>query len=128
MVVGRNFWMASVEVKTGITCLHRIYITNSGLLNSSAVTCALQMIRSDFKRVYVWVLFFLYRNRFVIVNSRFRKRLQKRSRGNQLIHRRLTRTKSTCSGSDPESQAGGYAGWCFGVEIRTSYRQEDESG
>ena len=42
----------------------------------------------------------------VIVNSRFLERPQKRSRGNQLIHRRLTKTKSLDSGQDPESQAG----------------------
>ena len=42
----------------------------------------------------------------VIVNSRFLERPQKRSRGNQLIHRRLTRTKSIGSGQNPESQAG----------------------
>src|SRR6218665_883012 len=37
---------------------------------------------------------------------RFLQRSQKRSRGNQLIHRRLSKTKSISSGSDPESQAG----------------------
>ena len=42
----------------------------------------------------------------VIVNSRRLERPQKRSRGNQLIHRRLSKTKSTVSGQDPESQAG----------------------
>ena len=42
----------------------------------------------------------------VIVNSRFLQRPQKRSRGNQLIHRRLSKTKSIGSVSDPESQAG----------------------
>src|SRR6218665_4003676 len=34
---------------------------------------------------------------FVIVISRFLERPQKRSRGNQLIHRRLTKTKSSQS-------------------------------
>jgi len=42
----------------------------------------------------------------VIVNSRFLQRPQKRSRRNQLIYRRLSKTKSIGSGSDPESQAG----------------------
>jgi len=42
----------------------------------------------------------------VIVNSIFLQRPQKRSRGNQLIHRRLSKTKPIGSGSDPESQAG----------------------
>src|SRR6218665_167637 len=42
----------------------------------------------------------------VIVNSRFLQRPQKRSRGNQLVHRRLSKTKSIGSGADPESQAG----------------------
>jgi len=49
-----------------------------------------------------------------IVNSRFLERPQKRNRGNQLIHRRLTRTKSIGSRQDPESQAcrqsDGYGG------------------
>ena len=39
----------------------------------------------------------------VIVNSWFLERPQKRSRRNQLIHRRLTKTKSIGSGQDPES-------------------------
>jgi len=56
----------------------------------------------------------------VIVNSRFLERPQKRNRKNQLIHRRLTRTKSIGSGQNPESQAGresdGYGGWC--LELR----------
>ena len=34
------------------------------------------------------------------------ERPQKRSRRNQLTHRRLTKTKSIGSGQDPESQAG----------------------
>ena len=34
------------------------------------------------------------------------QRPQKRGRGNQLIHRRLSRTKSIGSGSDPKSQGG----------------------
>src|SRR6218665_2631190 len=42
----------------------------------------------------------------VIVNSRFLERPQKRSHRNQLIHRRLTKTKSIGIGQDPESQAG----------------------
>src|SRR6218665_3244089 len=57
----------------------------------------------------------------VIVNSRFLERPIKRIRGNQLIHRRLTITKSIDSGQNPESRAGrqsdGYACWIvFGVE------------
>ena len=42
----------------------------------------------------------------LIVNSGFLERPRKRSRGNQLIHRRLTKTKSIGSGQNPESQAG----------------------
>src|SRR6218665_973269 len=65
---------------------------------------------------------------FVIVNSRFLERPQKRSRGNQLIHRRLTETKSIGSGQDPESQAGrqldGYGGWC--LELRREGRYGDD--
>src|SRR6218665_902306 len=51
----------------------------------------------------------------VIVNSRFLERPQKRSCGNQLIHRHLTKTKLIGSGQDPESQVGrqsdGYIWW-----------------
>jgi len=51
----------------------------------------------------------------VIVNSRILQRPQKRSRGNQFIRRRLSKTKSIGSGSDPKSQTGtqpdGYGGW-----------------
>jgi len=36
----------------------------------------------------------------LIVNSRFLQRPQKWSSGNQLIHRRLSKTKSICSGSE----------------------------
>jgi len=42
----------------------------------------------------------------VIVNLRFLQYTQKRSRGNQLIHRCLSKTKSIGSWSDPQSQAG----------------------
>ena len=60
----------------------------------------------------------------VIVNSWFLERPQKRSRRNQLIHRRLTKTKSIGSGQDPESQAGrqsdGYGEWC--LELRRGGR------
>src|SRR6218665_685151 len=65
----------------------------------------------------------------VIVNSRFLERPQKRSRRNQLIHRRLTKTKSIGSGQDPESQAGrqsdGYGGWC--LELRRGGRYEEDN-
>src|SRR6218665_794397 len=43
-------------------------------------------------------------------DSRFLQRPQKRSRGNQLIRRRLSNTKSIVSGSDPESQTSRQAG------------------
>ena len=57
----------------------------------------------------------------VIVNSRFIERPQKRSRGNQLIHRRLTKTKGC--GQDPESQAGKQLWWMvFGVETGREVR------
>src|SRR6218665_2431353 len=63
----------------------------------------------------------------VIVNSRF----QKRSRGNQLIHMRLTKTKSLGSGQDPESQAGrqsdGYGGWCLELRRGGRYEEDDKS-
>jgi len=55
---------------------------------------------------------FLARNVIIIVNviisSRFLQRPQKRSRGNQLIQRHLSKIKLIGSGPDPESQAGRY--------------------
>ena len=61
----------------------------------------------------------------VFVHSRVLERPPKRSRGkNQLIHRRLSKTKSIGSGSDPDSQAGRqadcYDGWC--LELRRGRR------
>src|SRR6218665_942534 len=60
----------------------------------------------------------------VIVNSVFLQRPQKRSRGNQLIHRHLSKAKSIGSRSDPESQASrqsdGYGGWCLELRRRGS--------
>src|SRR5688572_28723118 len=44
-------------------------------------------------------IFTSIRNRIIIVNSIFLQRPQKRSRGNQLIHRRLTKTESIGRGS-----------------------------
>ena len=69
----------------------------------------------------------------VIVNSWFLERPQKRSRRNQLIHRRLTKTKSIGRGQDPESQAGrqyldGYGGWCLELRQGGRYGDDDESG
>ena len=68
----------------------------------------------------------------VIVNSWFLERPQKRSRRNQLIYRRLTKTKSIGSGQDPKSQAGrqsdGYGGWCLELRRGGRHVDEDESG
>src|SRR6218665_2081250 len=68
----------------------------------------------------------------VIVNSRFLERPQKRSRGNQLIHRRLTKTKLIGSGQDPGSQADrqsdGYGGWCLEFRRGGRYDEDDKSG
>src|SRR6218665_1340856 len=70
----------------------------------------------------------------VIVNSRFLERPQKRNRGNQLIHRHLTKTKLIGSGQNPESQAGrqsdGYGGWCLELRRggRNMYEEDDKSG
>src|SRR6218665_215900 len=56
-----------------------------------------------------------YRVVIVIVNSKCLQRPQKRSRWNQLNHRRLSKIKSIGNGSEPESQTGrqsdGYGGW-----------------
>src|SRR6218665_3848702 len=63
-----------------------------------------------------------------IVNSRFLERPQKRSGGNQLIHRRLTRTKSIGSGQNPESgrQTARRLCWrVFGVETGR-YGEDDD--
>jgi len=69
---------------------------------------------------------------FAIVNSRFLQRPQKQSHGNQLIHRRFSKTKSIGSGSDLEIQVGrqpdGYGGWCLELRRGGRYREEDESG
>src|SRR6218665_951967 len=66
----------------------------------------------------------------VIVNSRFLQRSQKRSHGKQLIHRRLSKTKSIGNGSDPENQAGrqsdGYGGWCLELRRGGRYGEDDE--
>src|SRR6218665_2336910 len=66
----------------------------------------------------------------VIVNSIFLQRPQKRDLGNQLIHRRLSKTKSTGSGSDSESQASrhsdDYGGWC--LELRRGGRHTGRTG
>src|SRR6218665_646212 len=74
------------------------------------------------------------RNRIaiVIVIFRFLERPQKRSRRNQLIHRRLTKTKLIGSGQDPKSQAGrqsdGSGGWCLELSQGGRYGEDDESG
>src|SRR6218665_834465 len=72
------------------------------------------------------------RNRIVIVNSTFLERPQKRSRRNQLIHMRLTKTISIGSGQDPKSQAGrqsdGNGGWCLELRLAGRYGEDDESG
>src|SRR6218665_3455536 len=68
------------------------------------------------------------RNRIaiVIVIFRFLERPQKRSRRNQLIHRRLTKTKLIGSGQDPKNQAGRQAGrqavrrlWWMVLRVKT---------
>src|SRR6218665_3121539 len=67
----------------------------------------------------------------VIVKSRFLERPQKRSRRNQLIHRRLTKTKSIGSDQDPDSQAGrqsdGYGGWCLELRRGGRYKEDDKA-
>ena len=72
------------------------------------------------------------RNRVVIVNSRLLERPQKRSRGVQLIHRRLTKRKSLRSGQHPESQEGRqsdcYGGWCLKLRLGGWYEEADKSG
>src|SRR6218665_2488621 len=66
-------------------------------------------------------------------NSRFLERPQKRSSGNQFIHRRLTRTKLIGKSQNPDIQADSQTsmmdgGWC--LELRRDGRdgEEDESG
>jgi len=58
--------------------------------------------------------------RIVIVNSRFLQRQQKRSRGNQLILRCLSKTKSIAGQiqrvRQADRQSDGYGGWC--LELR----------
>src|SRR6218665_2923900 len=51
------------------------------------------------------------------------ERFLQRSHGNQLIHRRVSKTKSISKGFDPKSQAGrqsdGYCGWCLETGVET---------
>jgi len=69
--------------------------------------------------VFTIVLLCVWKHAFVIVivNSILPQRPQKRGRRNQLIHRRLSKSESIGSGSDPESQASRqsdrYGGWCL---------------
>src|SRR6218665_3740530 len=57
------------------------------------------------------------RNRILIINWRFLQRLRKRSSGNQLIHRRLSRTKLIGSGSGSRDSGMQTVWWMvFGVE------------
>src|SRR6218665_2543957 len=84
--------------------------------------------------IYIYTLAtYAYNPHIVIVNSRFLQRPQKRSRRNQLIHRRLTETKSTGSGQDPESQAGRQSdaidgGWCLELRRGGRYEEDGKSG
>jgi len=51
----------------------------------------------------------------VIINSRCLQRPQRRSRENQFINRRLSKTKLTAAVRSRESsgQSDGYGGWCL---------------
>src|SRR6218665_1098343 len=77
-----------------------------------------------------WSVFTRVTVLIVTVNPRFLELPQRRSRENQLIYRRLTRTKSIGSGQDPESQtgrqSGGYGGWC--LELRREARRYGRMG
>ena len=65
----------------------------------------------------------LYVRIIVIVNSRFLERPQKRSRRNQLIHRRLTKAKSIGSGQDAGRQTVSRLWWMvLGVETEREVR------
>src|SRR6218665_712399 len=75
-----------------------IRTTEAIYLGVIGVKMPLQTMLGYYSRTVVIVI--------VIVNSIFLQRPQNRGRGNQLIHRRLSKTKSIGSGSDPESQAG----------------------
>src|SRR6218665_560722 len=84
----------------------------------------LSVVRTDYHAVFIFEI--------VIVISRFLERPQKRSRRNQLIHRRLTKTKLIGSGQDPESQSGrhsdGYFGWYLELRRGGRYEEDDKSG
>ena len=67
-----------------------------------SLTSLYEIIR--YVRLY-WIMLF--------VNSRFLQRPQKRSCGNQVIHRRLSKTKSIGSGSGAETQTG----WQSAVDL-----------
>src|SRR6218665_3354162 len=68
----------------------------------------------------------------VIPNLRFLQRPQKRSRRNQFIHRRLTRTQSIGRGQLPDSQSGrhldGYGGLCLDERRGGRRAEENKSG
>ena len=73
------------------------------------------------------------RDRIIIVNSKFLQRPQKRSRGNQLIHRRCPKQNRLAAGQiqgvrQAGRQSDGYGRRCS--ELRRGGRQgeEDESG
>src|SRR6218665_3749511 len=81
------------------------------------------------------VVFYLTHDRRLLLSNRNHKLLisrapTKRCRRNQLIHRRLTKTKLIGSGQDPESQAGRqsdrYGGWCLELRRGGRYGEDDE--
>ena len=69
------------------------------------------------------VSIFVIRNRKLLIS-----RAPTKAKSNQLIHRRLTKSKSIGSGQDPESQAGrqsdGYGEWY--LELRRGGRYEED--
>ena len=109
------------QLQQDVFCVHHRFTTFESVLNGgnsigypSGFWPRVPSILVDKFRCFV----------IVIVNSCFLERPQKQSRRNQLIHRRLTKTKSIGSGQDPESQAArqsdGYGGWC--LELRRGGR------
>ena len=85
-------WLTSVEDEPSVV-FHLPVNLFILLLNIVAETLLREPMAQPGK--HMGLHFWGNRNRIVIVNSRFLERPQKRCRGNQLIHRRLTRTKST---------------------------------
>ena len=69
-------------------------------------------------------------NQKIHLNRNRKLQISRAKSRDQLIHKRLTRTKLIGSSKNPESQAGrqsdGYGGWCLELRWGGRYGEEDE--